>query len=57
MAHHNVLPSLMGVSECDEDDLYAGLDWLLERQERIEQKLAKRGYNRDGLTDHTATHY
>ncbi len=47
----------MGVSECDEDDLYAGLDWLLERQERIEQKLAKRGYNRDGLTDHTATHY
>ena len=28
--------------ELDEDDLYAAMDWLLERQERIEQGLAKR---------------
>jgi len=28
--------------ELNEDDLYAAMDWLLERQERIEQGLAKR---------------
>ena len=26
----------------DEDDLYEAMDWLLERQDRIERKLAKR---------------
>ena len=29
-------------AELDEDALYAAMDWLLERQERIEQGLAKR---------------
>jgi hypothetical protein len=47
--HSTTLPSLMGVSDCDEDDLYAGLDWLLERQERIEQKLAKRHLENDAM--------
>jgi hypothetical protein len=47
--HTTTLPSLMGVSECDEDDLYARLDWLLERQERIEQKLAKRHLENDAM--------
>jgi hypothetical protein len=31
-----------GVEGADEDDLYAALDWLLERQERIEDRLARR---------------
>jgi hypothetical protein len=31
-----------GVTEADENDLYAAMDWLLERQEAIEKKLAAR---------------
>lgn len=33
----------------DEDDLYAAMDWLLERQTRIEKKLAARHLENDGL--------
>ncbi|MFZ0382791.1 MAG: IS1634 family transposase [Solirubrobacteraceae bacterium] len=32
----------LGVGGADEDDLYAAMDWLLERQERIENRLARR---------------
>jgi hypothetical protein len=32
----------LGVSDADEDELYQALDWLLERQERIQKKLAGR---------------
>jgi hypothetical protein len=32
----------MEVEACDENDLYTALDWLLDRQERIEGKLAAR---------------
>jgi hypothetical protein len=32
----------LGVREASEDDLYAAMDWLLERQGAIEQKLAHR---------------
>jgi hypothetical protein len=32
----------LGVEGADEDDLYAALDWLAERQERIERRLARR---------------
>jgi transposase len=32
----------LGVSEASEDELYQAMDWLLERQERIEKKLAER---------------
>jgi transposase len=31
-----------GVEQADEDDLYAAMDWLLERQSGIERKLAAR---------------
>lgn len=31
-----------GVADVNEDDLYAAMDWLLERQSFIEKKLAKR---------------
>ena len=33
---------LLGVSCCDEDDLYAAMDWLLARTEAIENSLAAR---------------
>jgi transposase len=32
----------LGVVGCDEDELYRAMDWLLERQERIEDRLARR---------------
>jgi hypothetical protein len=32
----------LGVAGCDEDDLYAALDWLGERQARVEDRLARR---------------
>ena len=36
------LPELLDLGEVDEDDIYAAMDWLLERQQRIENKLARR---------------
>ena len=36
------LASVLELGEIDEDDLYAAMDWLLERQDRIERRLAKR---------------
>jgi hypothetical protein len=32
----------LGVQGADEDDLYGAMDWLLERQERVEDRLARR---------------
>ena len=32
----------LGVADADEDELYAVMDWLIERQNKIEQRLAKR---------------
>lgn len=32
----------LGVEGCDQDELYVAMDWLLDRQERIEQRLARR---------------
>jgi hypothetical protein len=40
--HTTTLAEEFGVSEADEDDLYAAMDWLLERQEGIERKVAAR---------------
>ena len=34
------LGQLLGVASCDEDDLYAAMDWVLERKEVIENALA-----------------
>ena len=36
------LPELLDLEGVDEDDIYEAMDWLLERQQRIEKKLAKR---------------
>jgi transposase len=40
--HTTTLAEEFGVSDCDEDDLYAAMDWLLGRQGTIEKKLAAR---------------
>ena len=36
------LGRILGVEEATEDELYAAMDWLLARQERIERRLARR---------------
>jgi len=38
---HHTLGQELGVEGATEDELYGAMDWLLERQERIEQRLAK----------------
>jgi transposase len=38
----STLASELGVEGADEDELYGAMDWLLERQERIERALARR---------------
>jgi transposase len=38
----STLASELGVDGADEDDLYEAMDWLLERQQRIEDRLATR---------------
>jgi hypothetical protein len=40
--HSTTLPEEFGVVDADEDDLYAAMDWLLARQDRIEKGLAAR---------------
>ena len=37
------------VAACDEDDLYAAMDWLLEHQDTIQKKLAARHLSEGGL--------
>lgn len=43
------LGETLGVVEATEDELYAGLDWLVERQEQIEERLAERYLRPGGL--------
>ena len=40
--HNTTLGEELGVSNATEDELYEAMDWLLERQGRIEKKLAAR---------------
>jgi len=40
---------MLNVSDADEDDLYDAMDWLLERQSRIENKLAGRHLKNNAL--------
>ena len=39
---HTTLGEVMGVADAKPEELYTALDWLLDRQEAIEAKLAKR---------------
>lgn len=43
------LPRMLALNGTDEDDLYTAMDWLLDRQERIEATLAKRHLTEDAL--------
>ena len=43
------LSKLLGLESADEDELYEALDWLLERQERIENRLAKKHLSEGSL--------
>jgi len=57
--HMTTLAEELGVEDADEDDLYEAMDWLLDRKERIEKKLAKRHLS-DGsvvLYDVTSSYY
>lgn len=47
--HTTTVPDMFQVSDADEEDLYAALDWLLSRQEHIEKKLAARHLRKGGL--------
>ena len=39
----------LGVADANEDELYDAMDWLIERQGKIEQRLAKRHLKNDSL--------
>ena len=47
--HTTTLAEDFGVASCDEDDLYAAMDWLLARQDTIQKKLAARHLSAGGL--------
>lgn len=57
--HTTTLAEELSVADADENELYDALDWLLDRQERIEKKLADT-YLTDGslvLYDVTSSYY
>ncbi len=47
--HSTTLAEQLGVADANEDDLYAAMDWLLQRKDRIEGKLARRHLSDDSL--------
>ena len=47
--HTTTLAEELGVADATENDLYAAMDWLGERQERMEKKLAARHLQQGGL--------
>ncbi len=47
--HTTTLAEDFGVVSCDEDDLYAAMDWLLQRQDTIQKKLAARHLSQGSL--------
>ncbi len=46
---NTTLPEELGISDADENELYSAMDWLLKRQNRIENKLAKRHLQEGGM--------
>jgi transposase len=56
---HSSLGELLQVDSADEIELYQAMDWLLPRQSRIEQELAKRHLCNGGLVlyDLTSTYF
>jgi len=53
--HATTLGEELGVGEATEDELYAAMDWLFARQERIEKKLAVRHLTAGGLVLYDVT--
>jgi transposase len=53
--HTTTLAEELGVAEATEDELYAAMDWLGERQERLEKKLAARHLTEGGLVLYDVT--
>ncbi len=53
------LGETLGIKTSNEDDLYAAMDWLLERQGKIEKKLAKKHLSGGSLVlyDLTSTYF
>ena len=47
--HTVTLAQEFGVEQADEDDLYAAMDWLFERQDSIQRKLAARHLQEGGI--------
>lgn len=56
---HNSLGECLQLDSADEAELYQAMDWLLPRQSRIEQELAKRQLSSGGLVlyDLTSTYF
>jgi transposase len=46
---HTTLAEDFGVAGASEDELYAAMDWLLVRQDRVQKKLASRHLHEGGL--------
>ena len=57
--HSTTLAEELSVKDADVDELYQAMDWLLERQERIERKLADRhlGEGSHVFYDITSSYY
>jgi transposase len=53
--HTTTLAEERGVAGATEDELYAAMDWLWERQQRIEKKLAARHLGEGGLVLYDVT--
>ena len=53
------LGELLGIEDSDEDDLYSAMDWLYERKEGIETKLARKHLEEGALVlyDGSSSHY
>jgi len=53
------LADMLGVADAQEDELYSAMDWLLQRQDTIEKKLAKRhlGHGALALYDLTSSYF
>ncbi len=47
--HSTTLAEDFGVADANEDDLYAAMDWLLARQEAVQNKLSRRHLHDAGL--------
>jgi hypothetical protein len=56
---HHSLGEVLHLDSADETELYQAMDWLLPRQSRIEQELAKRQLSNGGLVlyDLTSTYF